>query len=238
MRLVKIFKVLKNKDNLSAQFSQKMQINSGTERLIFSGLIFFFVSHVCACVWVLLGQMQESHNKWYTPRIEDLHPWKQYVLSMYFTVTTMTTVGYGDISAETTTEHCFCFFLMIFGVISFTFISGALSSILSNVDNTAATLQEKLLFLNKLQMQYRIKGVLYQEIRKALNYDNKTMMVGLDAFIDSLPPHLNQAVTLEIHKNTFVKHHLFRKLNNKRLLAYIGSRLHPRFDTTGCFLYK
>jgi hypothetical protein len=29
-----------------------------------------------------------------------------------------------------------------------------------------------------------------------VNYDNKAMMVGLDAFIESLPPHLNQAVTL------------------------------------------
>jgi len=56
MRLVKILKVLKNKNNLTDQLSQKLQINSGTERLIFSGLIFFFVSHVSSCVWVLVGQ--------------------------------------------------------------------------------------------------------------------------------------------------------------------------------------
>jgi hypothetical protein len=84
----------------------------------------------------------------------------------------MTTVGFGDYSANTTIERIFCIFLMIFGVISFTFISGALSSILSNVDNNTATLQEKVLFLNKLQVHYNIKGNLYNEIRKALNYEN------------------------------------------------------------------
>jgi hypothetical protein len=55
MRLVKIFKVLKNKENLSAQFSQSLSITAGTERLIMSGLVFFFVCHVCACIFVLLG---------------------------------------------------------------------------------------------------------------------------------------------------------------------------------------
>ena len=62
----------------------------------------------------------------------------------------MTTVGYGDLSANTTVERIFCIFLMIFGVISFTFISGALSSILSSVDNNSSNLQEKMIFLNKL----------------------------------------------------------------------------------------
>jgi hypothetical protein len=40
------------------------------------------------------------------------------------------------------------------------------------VDNNTATLQEKVLFLNKLQVHYNIKGNLYNEIRKALNYEN------------------------------------------------------------------
>jgi hypothetical protein len=54
-----------------------------------------------------------------------------YIYSSYFIVTTMTTVGYGDQSANTTPERIFISILMICGVIVFTFISGALSSILS-----------------------------------------------------------------------------------------------------------
>jgi hypothetical protein len=62
----------------------------------------------------------------------------------------MTTVGYGDMSAGTTVERVFCILLMVIGVIVFTFISGSLSSVLSNFDATNANLQERLLFLNKL----------------------------------------------------------------------------------------
>ena len=62
------------------------------------------------------------------------------MLAVYFTVTTMTTVGYGDMSANTTIERFFCVFLMIVGVVVFTFISGSLASVLSNYDQTNADL--------------------------------------------------------------------------------------------------
>ena len=52
----------------------------------------------------------------------------------------MTTVGYGDYSATTTVERVFVIFLMIFGVVAFTFISGALSSIITNFDQSSASL--------------------------------------------------------------------------------------------------
>jgi hypothetical protein len=63
-------------------------------------------------------------------------------------------------------------------------------------------------------------------------------MVGLEAFIESLPPHLNQQVTLSIYSKTFDTHPLFLKMKNKRCLAYIGSKLHPRYDSEGAQIYK
>jgi uncharacterized PurR-regulated membrane protein YhhQ (DUF165 family) len=64
----------------------------------------------------------------------------QYFLATYFAVTTMTTVGYGDMSANTSVERGFCIVLMVIGVVCFTFISGSLSSVLSNYDSTNASL--------------------------------------------------------------------------------------------------
>ena len=44
-----------------------------------------------------------------------------YLTAFYFTVTTISTVGYGDISGGTMTEKIGAIFLMLFGVISFSF---------------------------------------------------------------------------------------------------------------------
>lgn len=55
--------------------------------------------------------------------------WGLYLLSLYWTITTITTVGYGDISGTTEIERIYCIVIMLIGVISFSFINGALSSI-------------------------------------------------------------------------------------------------------------
>jgi voltage-gated potassium channel Kch len=65
-------------------------------------------------------------------------PFEQYIMAIYFTITTMTTVGYGDISPNTTVEMVFGISIMVIGVLVFTFISGSLSSIIQNVDSSTA----------------------------------------------------------------------------------------------------
>lgn len=86
----------------------------------------------------------------------------------------MATVGYGDIYPVTLYERLYTIFLMIVGVSAFTFISGALSSIISNYDLQQAALQEKLLHLNRLRVQANLKDDMYSEIRNALMHESKS----------------------------------------------------------------
>lgn len=73
-----------------------------------------------------------------------------YMTSFYFTVTTVLTVGYGDITAYSIGEKFFCIFLMLVGVLSFSFATGALSSIITSYDSKEAELREKIATLNEL----------------------------------------------------------------------------------------
>ena len=151
MRLIKLFKVMKNSANLKAHFGRSLQISHGLERLFICFLQFVFANHIFACIWCLLGQFEEAsyNNAWFV----NFHPsdaWEIYINAFYFTVTTMTTVGYGDMSARTTPERIFCIILMVVGVIVFTFISGAIASVISNYDEQGAILSEQMLYLNKI----------------------------------------------------------------------------------------
>ena len=58
-----------------------------------------------------------------------------YAVSFYWTITTITTVGYGDISATNTFEMIYSSVMMLIGVISFSFANGTLASIIQNQDN-------------------------------------------------------------------------------------------------------
>jgi hypothetical protein len=75
---------------------------------------------------------------------------EQYMTAFYFVVTTMTTVGYGDMSAGTVTEQFYLVILMMAGVFVFSLVTGSLASIVASMDNENASLTEKVIFLNKL----------------------------------------------------------------------------------------
>jgi len=93
------------------------------------------------------------------------------VTSIYFTVTTITTVGYGDISGIKAKEKIFCILIMVCGVIAFSFASGSLASIIQNYDTQNAKMAEQLNILNKIYRDYCLPLDLYTRLRKSVKFN-------------------------------------------------------------------
>ena len=70
-------------------------------QLMTTAFIFF---HFCACFWVFLLSLSHDGNNWYSSfRVEESsidHESKLrlYILSFYYTILTVATVGYGDLT--------------------------------------------------------------------------------------------------------------------------------------------
>ena len=103
---------------------------------------------------------------------QDASDIRLYIAALYFTFTTITTVGFGDISGGTGDEQIVCIIVMLIGVISFSFATGTLSSILSNIDSQKAKLKSKLELLLELKQEYHLNNALYDDLRQALKYDH------------------------------------------------------------------
>jgi hypothetical protein len=137
-RLLRILKIVKERSKLLKYFKELMKVGVGFERLFFFVLMFLILCHIVSCLWVLVATfngIEEVSGSWLDQNnLIGLSMSELYLTSFYFTVTTITTVGYGDISACTPSEQMFCIIIMIIGVISFSFASGSLASILQNSD--------------------------------------------------------------------------------------------------------
>ena len=66
--------------------------------------------------------------------IGTLDTWPLYWTSFYYSITTITTVGYGDLHAVSVLERGLSIIIEIMGVIAFSFATGSLSSIMQNQD--------------------------------------------------------------------------------------------------------
>lgn len=95
---------------------------------------------------------------------------EKYLTSLYFTITTFSTVGYGDISAHNFIEKLFCIFVMISGVTAFATGTSAMTNLISTYDHENAKLQERVVILNRIYKDYCLPLTLYENVKKSLKY--------------------------------------------------------------------
>jgi hypothetical protein len=140
-RLIKILKLVKQNRGVVRKLSESMQISTGMERLAFFTFFFSIFLHVSSCLFIMLAayEVELTDVRW-IDQFEEYSQLEIYITSCYYVLTTTSTVGYGDITPQNTYERLFGMVLMLVGVLSFTFISGALSSILATYDSGQASL--------------------------------------------------------------------------------------------------
>lgn len=113
---------------------------------------------------------------------------------------TIVTVGYGDITPMNSGERFFVIALMLIGVVSFSFSTGALSSIISSYDSSQAKLKEKMQTLSDINTQYNLDSILFKKLIRSINYDHLKKMKDFDFFMDELPYKLRMELAMAIHR--------------------------------------
>ncbi|KAF4667668.1 hypothetical protein FOL47_003441 [Perkinsus chesapeaki] len=151
LRLFRLFKVLQHRALLSGVFHRFLS-EAWAEFALF-GVFLATAIHVIACIWYLIARAEEfSKRSWprrqlyaYDETCYDL-PYLdteelvnqcirplgvRYVASVYWVVTTVTTVGYGDITPNTPAEYVFAMAIMCLGVAVYAQIISRVSNILA-----------------------------------------------------------------------------------------------------------
>lgn len=124
-RLFRILKIIKQRSRIAKYMQDFLKISIGFERLFFFIISSLVFTHIVSCLWIVFQDLARSEEELEVSKKMDIN--ERYWISVYFTITTITTVGYGDISGSNITERLFCIFLMISGVVAFSYATGMLT---------------------------------------------------------------------------------------------------------------
>ena len=140
-RLMKIIRILdvtspSGQNRILERCKDVLKLNHGSVKLLTTVLMIFIAIHIASCFWFLTARTSEfSPNTWIVRVSEpDASLASSYIASMYWAVTTLATVGYGDINGFTNTERMVCIGWMFCGIYFFSFTIGSLTSFLSGID--------------------------------------------------------------------------------------------------------
>ena len=96
-RLLKMVKIIKDRSKILKVVNETIKIGAGFERLFFFIIIFIMMCHIVSCLWVLAATIHDSTDGTWVEDFDELGSLELYLTSMYFTVETISTVGYGDV---------------------------------------------------------------------------------------------------------------------------------------------
>jgi len=146
LRLLRIFKLKKIFGKLETylDFSPAVFTIIGFIKLSF---VILFISHWIACVFhfVAFLELSNSPETWLTRfHVVDAPWYDRYIAANYFAVSTMITVGYGDLVPITTTEKLTCVVVMILSSGVFAYTMNRINYLLSGLETTSETYKHAL----------------------------------------------------------------------------------------------
>lgn len=98
---------------------------------------FIFISaHLLTCLLYVVSQWEEASFNWIdTARVDPNILWDVYIAGLYWLITTMVTVGYGDIAPVTTNERIVMVVVMLASSIVFGYILSSIGGIIVELSN-------------------------------------------------------------------------------------------------------
>ena len=140
-----MIRIAKEKTKIFRYATDILKLDEGLARLFFFSIVSFMVIHVISCLWVFFAGFSDNFKgTWMDDGVgNNKTDIEIYLIAVYFAITTITTVGYGDISANNDIERVFCLIIMIIGVTLFSTAASTITSIMSSYDETSAKFNER-----------------------------------------------------------------------------------------------
>ena len=123
VRLLRMLKVQAMLDKITSSIEDKYGVNLSFLRIIKMVLALMFLSHLLACAWYAVSIMSHEHfgeeSYWLAEydngRAVTGSTSVRYIYSVYWALTTLTTVGYGDITPVNDTERSYTLVALLIG---------------------------------------------------------------------------------------------------------------------------
>ena len=223
-RMIRVLRLLRLSQlfRFTYTFIKHDVIDPGFLRLFSFGIIAVLVSHFVSCIWISLEGINTNND-----------PMTQYIDAIYWTVTTLTTVGYGDITPMTTDQKLYTIFVMLLGVAFYAYVIGNIATILSNINYAKAKFINKVDSISAFLKYNQVPKALQNKIKSYYQYvwSNKLILNETDIFSD-LPESYQHELTLFLNKTLIRKVPIFKNAN-KDLIQEIFLKLKARIYTPG-----
>ena len=210
LRMLRLLKMQQYIDELEDRFGVNMQILN-IVKMVF---MLIYLMHLLGCFWFFVATNSGEPVTWLTEydggSAVDAPTDVQYLYSVYWALTTLTTVGYGDITPANNAERSYALVCLLLGALVFGYLLSTIGELLSNVDKNAVKLDAKLDEVKAFTRWFKMGPELAARVRKYFEvyYGTKSAM-DEDEIIANLAPSLQREVVRHMMSKTVARVPMF-----------------------------
>ncbi|XP_068902393.1 potassium voltage-gated channel subfamily H member 6-like isoform X3 [Tenebrio molitor] len=176
---------------------------------------FALIAHWLACIWYAIGSA-ENHSKigWLEILANDTHQFygpnntggpsikSRYVTALYFTFTSLTSVGFGNVAPNTDAEKIFTICVMLAGSLMYASIFGNVSAIIQRLYSGTARYHTQMLRVREFIRFHQIPNPLRQRLEEYFQHAwTFTNGIDMNSVLKGFPECLQADICLHLNRN-------------------------------------
>ncbi|XP_043096980.1 potassium voltage-gated channel subfamily H member 7-like [Puntigrus tetrazona] len=178
---------------------------------------FALIAHWLACIWYAIGNVERSGQSrigWLDSLGEQLgKPYNKtnpasgpsikdkYVTALYFTFSSLTSVGFGNVSPNTNSEKIFSICVMLIGALMYASIFGNVSAIIQRLYSGTARYHTQMLRVREFIRFHQIPNPLRQRLEEYFQHAwSYTNGIDMNAVLKGFPECLQADICLHLNR--------------------------------------
>lgn len=240
LRLIKFIRV----QAIISSWKRRIALSPGLIRM--ANFIFWMIltAHWVACGWIALRDLDVEDTR---------EPSHRYVEALYWTITTLTTVGYGDVDLTqgdfeeelSEQQHAdrlmrmriYTMLVMIVGVAGYGFVIGNVASLLANVDVARAQFVEKIERTDAFLRYRSVPADVRERVKSYYQHLWDTHFAGDEEMFNDVIDSLRVEVLLHLNRPLIEKVPFFREAKTT-FLRDVVQLLKPCVFLPGDYVFK
>ena len=226
LRLAKLLRIMRS-SRIVTRYRADTSISYGVIQLVGFVVLAVLFCHWMACLWGFVGHLQVAmgadeaqggedfpSNSWlgafeksgagpFGYKWNIRNPKHQYVIALYFSIMTLTSVGYGDVLATTIAEYALVIVIMFVGGFMWAYIIGAVTAVITTIDIKKIEHQQLYDQINSMLVDMSIERTTAARVRSFLfQSEQMERRDGYSELVEFLSPELQGVMCEEMCERT------------------------------------
>ncbi|CAI0441546.1 unnamed protein product, partial [Linum tenue] len=170
--------------------------------------------HSAACIYFWLAYNHPLEDEtWIGSEVNDFKHrsiWLSYTYSMYWSIVTLTTVGYGDLHAVNTGEKVFNMFYMLFNIGLTAYLIGNMTNLVVHSAVQTFAMRDSINDILRYANKNRLPENLKEQMLAHMQLKFKTAELKQEEVLEDLPKAIRSSISQHLFRNTVENAYLFK----------------------------